>query len=199
MNLKTRKRKPPPASQTPALDTRTRRVEAAGEEFNSVGFSGTDTNRIARKAGFAPQTFYRHFDDKLDVFLAVYARWRNEEAKALAKAANAFSGQGRSRAAAAVIIRHHRDWAILRRSLRMLAVEEPRVRAARAAGRQEQLNALAALPANASRSSGELAAAILTVERLCDALADGEPQDLGISDSQWIRTIVAAVAAARGD
>ncbi|NDC59376.1 MAG: hypothetical protein EBZ50_11260, partial [Alphaproteobacteria bacterium] len=32
------------------------------------------------------------------MFLAVYARWRNEEAKALAKAANAFSGQGRSRA-----------------------------------------------------------------------------------------------------
>ena len=98
-----------------------------------------------------------------------------------------------------MIIRHHRDWAIFRRSLRMLAVEEPRVRAARAAGRQEQLSALAALPANASRSSGDLAAAILTVERLCDALADGEPQDLGISDSQWIRTIVAAVAAARGD
>ena len=199
MNLKTRKRKPPPASQTPALDTRTRLVEAAGEEFNSVGFSGTDTNRIARKAGFAPQTFYRHFDDKLDVFLAVYARWRNEEAKALAKAANAFSGQGRSRAAATVIIRHHRDWAIFRRSLRMLAVEEPRVRAARAAGRQEQLNALASFPTNASRARSELAAAILTVERLCDALADGEPQDLGISDSQWIRTIVAAVAAARGD
>lgn len=199
MSLKTRKRKAPAASQAPAPDTRALLVAAAGEEFNSVGFSGTDTNRIARKAGFAPQTFYRHFDDKLDVFLAVYERWRNEEAKALAKAASALSGQGRSRAAAAVIIRHHRDWSILRRSLRLLAVEEPRVRAARAAGRQEQLNALAALPANASRARSDLAAAILTIERLCDALADGEPQDLGISDSQWIKIIVSAVAAASGD
>jgi hypothetical protein len=73
------------------------------------------------------------------------------------------------------------------------------VRAARAAGRQAQLNALAALPANASRARSDLAAAILTIERLCDALADGEPQDLGISDSQWIKTIVSAVAAASGD
>jgi AcrR family transcriptional regulator len=38
-------------------------IAAAAAEFNEFGFSGTDTNRIARRAGYAPQTFYRWFKD----------------------------------------------------------------------------------------------------------------------------------------
>ena len=56
--------------------TRERLVEAAADAFNAHGFHGTDTNKIARAAGFAPQTFYRHFEDKLAIFIAVYEAWR---------------------------------------------------------------------------------------------------------------------------
>jgi AcrR family transcriptional regulator len=174
-------------------------ITAAGEAFNTAGYFGTDTNRIARQAGFAPQTFYRHFTDKLEIFLAVYERWRADEAAAIAAAIKRRPGNARASAAATAIIQHHRDWAMFRRSLRLLAVEEPRVRVARAAGREAQLAALGALPANAGRSKVERAAALLTVERLCDALADGEPQDLGIKDSHWIALVAKAVAAARGE
>src|SRR5215831_21378833 len=54
-------------------------VRAAASEFNERGFLGTDTNRIARRAGFAPQTFYRWFRDKTEVFVKVYERWQREE------------------------------------------------------------------------------------------------------------------------
>src|SRR5713226_3801558 len=58
-------------------------IAAAAKEFNTRGFHGTDTNRIARRAGFAPQTFYRHFADKTAIFLAVYERWWKDESAAL--------------------------------------------------------------------------------------------------------------------
>jgi AcrR family transcriptional regulator len=199
MPLKTRNHKSSSTGRSATVDTRALLIKAAGEEFNSAGFFGTDTNRIARHAGFAPQTFYRHFADKLDVFLAVYERWRADEAVAIAAAIKSSSVNGRSQAAAAVIIRHHRDWAMFRRSLRMLAVEEPRVRAARTAGRKIQLAVLAALSANSGRSQAELASALLTIERLCDALADGEAEDLGIPEAQWIDLVSRAVVAARGE
>jgi hypothetical protein len=35
-----------------------------GHGFNRVGYGGTDSNRIARAAGYAPGTFYKHFSDK---------------------------------------------------------------------------------------------------------------------------------------
>ena len=40
-------------------------------EFIESGYAGTDTNRIARRAGFAPQTFYRWFADKTAILRAV--------------------------------------------------------------------------------------------------------------------------------
>ena len=39
-----------------------------------------------RRAGYAPQTFYRHFTDKVDILLAVYADWVAEERKAVMEA-----------------------------------------------------------------------------------------------------------------
>jgi AcrR family transcriptional regulator len=182
-----------------ALDTRTLLARAAGEEFNRVGYYGTDTNRIARRAGFAPQTFYRHFNDKLDIFVAVYDHWRAEEAAALAAAIKSAPRQGASRAAAQTLVAHHRAWAIFRRSLRILAVDDHRVRATRAAGRRQQIAALAAMPSNARRSSDELFAAILMIERLCDAFADDEPANLGISEAVWMEHVRRAVADARGE
>jgi len=68
-------------------NTRQDLVEAAIAEFETVGFEGTNTNRIARAAGYAPQTFYRHFDDKkIDRLAAITAgRTRAELAADLLK------------------------------------------------------------------------------------------------------------------
>ena len=66
------------AATTPP-STRESLIGAAGAEFRERGFSGTDSNKIARRAGFAPQTFYRWFTDKTEIFLAVYRAWEEEE------------------------------------------------------------------------------------------------------------------------
>src|SRR5262245_54381328 len=73
----------PPARAGKPTDARL--VAAAAKEFNQRGFDGTDTNRIARRAGFAPQTFYRWFRDKTEIFLAVYRAWEGEERAMLSK------------------------------------------------------------------------------------------------------------------
>ncbi len=51
-------------------DTRDRLVAAAARAFNRAGYHGTDSNRIARAAGYAPATFYKHFADKRAIFVA---------------------------------------------------------------------------------------------------------------------------------
>lgn len=52
---------------------------AASESFILDGYFFTDTNRIARKAGYAPATFYQHYDEKFDVFYELYLDWCNQQ------------------------------------------------------------------------------------------------------------------------
>src|SRR3954471_8340712 len=96
--------------------TRQKLVEAAAEAFNAAGYFGTDTNRIARAAGFAPQTFYRHFKDKLAVFIAVYDDWRETERIAVRTAAGS---PDPDLAIAQAALDHHTRWTGFRRSLRL--------------------------------------------------------------------------------
>src|SRR5690606_17709581 len=44
--------------------TRERLIAAAAEVINRDGYFGTDSNAIARAAGYSPATFYKHFEDK---------------------------------------------------------------------------------------------------------------------------------------
>src|SRR6185503_20792385 len=74
-----------PRAKAAGKPTDARLLAAAAKEFNQRGFDGTDTNRIARRAGFAPQTFYRWFQDKTEVFLAVYRTWEDQERAMLSK------------------------------------------------------------------------------------------------------------------
>jgi AcrR family transcriptional regulator len=171
--------------------TRELLVKAASAEFNVRGFHGTDTNRIARKAGFAPQTFYRHFEDKTAIFLAVYESWWQGESRAL---------QGLLRAngadpveAARIVIAFHTRWRIFRRSLRHLAIEDRRVRAARNAARAAQIARLAQT-AGSSRDGAEMFAALLSAERICDAAADGEFKDFGISPARTLALVAEKMA-----
>ncbi len=174
-----------------AADTRARLLAAAQKEFNTNGYFGTDTNRIARRAGFAPQTFYRHFADKIAIFLAVYEGWWQDESAALSEVLAAPALRDHARQAARVVLDFHTRWRVFRRSLRHLAIEEPRVRAARAAARLAQIERHAARD---PRGTAQLAAALLKAERLCDAHADGELADLGLGKAAALGLVVDAMA-----
>jgi len=164
-------------------DTRDRLIEAAALEFNERGFAGTDTNRIARRAGFAPQTFYRSFADKTAVFIAVYCDWEDTERAVLA---DLLARRASSKRLVEAVVAHHREHRIFRRSLRQLSLDDPDVRRARAESRQRQLERIRdwqrEAPASSERPAADLetlAVKLLTLERLADALAEDEFEDLG--------------------
>src|SRR3954471_12569402 len=109
------RRTDPPRGET----TRDRLCAAAMAEFNDHGFAGTDTNRIARRAGFAPQTFYRWFKDKTAIFVAAYRAWEEAER------ADVGALLSRDAAIEAIVeagVDHHRRFLKFRRSLRQLAL-----------------------------------------------------------------------------
>jgi AcrR family transcriptional regulator len=113
-----------------------RLLRAAAQEFNDQGFGGTDTNKIARRAGFAPQTFYRWYQDKVEIFIKTYERWQREELDTLSELlAEGASDIRLTRA----VVAHHEAYLVFRRSLRQLAVENEAVRAARARSRLNQI------------------------------------------------------------
>jgi AcrR family transcriptional regulator len=179
----------PRAAATRARDpdaTRGRLVAAASSEFNTRGFHGTDTNRIARKAGFAPQTFYRHFDDKTAIFLAVYEGWWQGEAAALQGLLG--TAEPDAVAAAKIAISFHTRWRVFRRSLRHLAIEDKRVRAARNAARKAQIARLQDYRGS-KRDTADMFAVLLAAERACDAAADGEFADFGISRARTLALV----------
>src|SRR5271170_5727290 len=62
-------------------ETRERLITAGARQFNRFGYHGTDSNTIAKEAGYATGTFYKHFRDKREIFLAVYERWLAAEWK----------------------------------------------------------------------------------------------------------------------
>jgi len=80
--LESELRLPRPRRGSPA-QTRERLVAAAAKLFNRVGYHGTDSNRIAREAGYSPGVFYKHFADKREIFLEAYQTWVVSEWKAV--------------------------------------------------------------------------------------------------------------------
>ncbi len=161
--------------------TRERIIRAALAEFMDAGFGGTDTNRIARRAGFAPQTFYRWFDDKVAVFVAAYAAWESDEWSMLEKLI-----ESRSKAEAIVdaVIAHHQETLVFRRSLRQLAVELTPVREARAASRRRQVQKLLGWASLNKRSADAVALKLFQFERLVDAHVEGELHDMGVPQAK---------------
>ncbi|MGR3321100.1 MAG: TetR/AcrR family transcriptional regulator [Pseudooceanicola sp.] len=166
-------------------DTKTALTRAALLEFEEFGHDGTNSNRIARRAGFAPQTFYRHFKNKLEIFLTVYDDWVRTEFMSLA-------GMRGAEGVADLLIEHHRRTRNLRRSLRALAVTDPRVRAARRDSRLAQLDRLIERsPALALRDPASVAVALLVTERLADACAEEELTDLGLTAEEARAALIA--------
>jgi AcrR family transcriptional regulator len=188
---------PRPRRGTPE-ETRARLVAAAADEFNRVGYRGTDSNRIARAAGYAPGTFYRHFPDKRDVFLAAYEGWVTAEWNTVGEIVR----QPGSRAEVAgrlvdATIELHRRWRGLRASLRALVAEDTDARTFYRGQRRRQLEMLAAFdrPARGRARPRETDALLLyTLERVCDAIADGELGELGLSVERTVALLRRLVA-----
>lgn len=164
-------------TNVPSSATRERLISAAQAEFAEGGFLGTDTNRIARRAGFAPQTFYRWFKDKTEIFVSVYAAWEEQELR-LTRALLMEGGTADDMVD--LVVAHHRNHLVFRRSLRWLSLDDPLVREARAQSRQRQLSALASLGDLTPEGRITL---LLQIERLADALAEGELADMGLSEA----------------
>lgn len=154
-------------------------IEAASKEFRQHGFFGTDTNKIARRAGFAPQTFYRWFGDKEDIFVAVYRAWEAEEVDVLAAL---IAAKAPADELVDAVVRHHRAYRRFRRSLRQLAVESTSVRKARAKSRLRQIERIRAWAGRSSLTGEEIAPLLLQIERLCDAIAEDEFADLNLDE-----------------
>jgi AcrR family transcriptional regulator len=55
-----------------AASQRTRLLEAVGRAVAEKGYAATTIEDIVRGAGVSKKTFYEHFTDKLDCFLAAY-------------------------------------------------------------------------------------------------------------------------------
>jgi AcrR family transcriptional regulator len=166
-----------PKRGTP-VETRGRIVMAAARVFEERGFHGTDTNELAREAGYSPGTFYKHFDDKRGVFLAVYDEW---VAREWADVRKRWAGGGTRRELAErvvdAVIEHHRAWPGFRASLRALVATDPVIRKHHREARKKQVSAATSLGAT---DPGAAALTMLVLERVADALADGESQSLGI-------------------
>jgi AcrR family transcriptional regulator len=178
-----------------AAATRTRLVAAAARVFNRAGYHGTDSNRLARAAGYAPGSFYKHFPDKRAIFLAAYADWVTAEWAAIEAVVRA----GGTPAAMAprlveVLLSFHRRWRGFRSSMRALVATDPVVRRFYRRQRARQLEMLATLRgAPGAPPAADDALLLYTLERASDAIAEGEIGALGLSTAameQRLTTLV---------
>ena len=175
-------------------ETRERLVTSASFLFNRDGFHGTDSNKIARHAGFAPGTFYKYFADKKAAFLAVYERWAASDWEAVSNVLSSSSTRGEiASGLVALQIEAQRGWHGFRASLGTLT-GDPDVRALRRDHRTRHLELIASLREQAGgpkKSREQDALLLFTLERGCDALADFEATDLRLSEKALVRELEA--------
>jgi AcrR family transcriptional regulator len=165
-------------------ETRARLVAAAAELFNRDGYLGTDSVRIARAAGYASGTFYKHFADKRAALLAAYESWVTAEWRAVAEEVAA-GGTTRELAERVVrlVLDLHVRWRGLRAALATLLATDAEARRFHRDQRRRQLEMMSAQRrrrGKRSRAAEEDAVLLFTLERTCDAVAGGELRDLSL-------------------
>lgn len=171
--------RPSKQDMAPGRDAKTMLLHAAGAEFVEFGYEHTTTNRIAHRAGFAPQTFYRWYKDKLEVFIQVFEAWTDAELVLLDAL---LTEQMASRQIAEAFVTNYRSFALFKRGLLQLAATTPEVRQARAACRLKQIQQVKRW--NPGMQNDELIAALLlSIEQLCQSLAEDEFEDMGLTGS----------------
>jgi len=160
-------------------------IAAGAQVFNRDGYFATNSNLIAREAGYAPASFYTHFDDKRALFLAVYERWVAEEWDEIREV---IAGKSRKNAVSAivdVVLARHRRTRTFRASLRALDALEPRVREARNQQRARQvvwMEDFARAAAGKAPPLKRCVVALFAMERLLDAMADDDMAALGVNE-----------------
>ncbi len=159
-------------------------MAAAADLFNQVGYHGTDSNRIARHAGYAAGTFYKHFADKREILLAAYEAWVTREwAEILAELDGDASSGDLAERIVALVLRHHVRWRGLRDALRGLVSRDAEARRFYRQQRTRQIEMLRTQRTREGvgpRAAAEDAVLLFTLERVCDAIASGELRDLQI-------------------
>ena len=175
------------------VETRRALIEAAARIFNSAGYHSTDSNRIAREAGYAPGTFYVHFPDKLAIFLEVYESWVSAEWTSIEGILKS-GGSARAvrRRLSRAVLEHHRKWRTFRGSLRALSATDARVHAARVKSRGRQIETMTRLLRARNKpapSRARMLAQLLIAEALCDAVAEGDTKQLGVSEGEIMRLL----------
>ena len=179
--------------------TRARLVTAAGEIFNRVGYHGTDSNQIAKEAGYATGTFYKHFKDKREAFLAVYEAWVTSEWSAVdTELSSGRNPEETARRLVKLSIDFHTKWRGLRASLIELVFTDEEVRRFYRSQRRRQLDVIAQLRHRLGIPPGRReddAILLFTTERTYDAIGQGELQALGLDRDIVVEVMVEKVLA----
>jgi AcrR family transcriptional regulator len=199
LNLKRKLADPRPRRGAPASPPE-RLVAAAAKVFNTAGYHGTDSNRIAAEAGYSPGTFYKHFADKQEIFLAAYEAWVGSEWAAVDEELS-------TRASAEVVARRlvqltvdfHTRWSGFRTSLLALVQQDVEVKRFYLDQRRRQLDLMAKIRFDRGTRAHEReedAIHLFTMERSCDAIARGELRSLGLDREAMMRVLAARVVEA---
>lgn len=164
-----------------SLRTRDRLVTTAMRVFNQVGFWGTDSNELARAAGYSPGTFYRHFADKRAIFLAAYQQWAAHEDEQLTVRLSRARDKGHDATGVFVdfIVEHHGRWRTFRSSMRALADGDPELQRAIRDHRKRHVDHLGQVAGGRDPSHRLLV--LYTLDGLTDGLAIDEPRSHGTS------------------
>ncbi|HWZ97897.1 MAG TPA: TetR/AcrR family transcriptional regulator [Candidatus Dormibacteraeota bacterium] len=189
-----RKLAPPRPRRGSPQQTRDRLVAAAAILFNRAGYHGTDSNRIAKAAGYSTGVFYKHFKDKREIFLAAYETWVASQWKEVEKVLFA-GGSNRdiARQLVALSIDFHTRWRGLRSSLRELVFSDATVRRFYRKQRKRQLDLMAELRKKRQTPSHRREEDVIhlyTTERTYDAIAQGELRELGLSRKFVVEAMV---------
>jgi AcrR family transcriptional regulator len=200
--MSNRRKKAPKADRprrgTPE-QTRARLVDTAGEIFNRVGYHGTDSNQIAKEAGYATGTFYKHFKDKREAFLAVYEAWVTSEWSAVdTELSSGRNPEETARRLVKLSIDFHTRWRGLRASLIELVFTDEEVRRFYRSQRRRQLDVIAQLRHRLGIPPGRReddAILLFTTERTYDAIGQGELQALGLDRDIVVEAMVEKVLA----
>jgi AcrR family transcriptional regulator len=155
--------------------TRAALIAAACDIFKREGYFATDTNAIARAAGYAPGSFYNHFPDKIAIFLAVLDQYYALEWSIVAKAAERGDTRTKLRAILRAISAWHSDWVVFRADLRVLAHREPSVSDALDDKLHRQIETIAGLAGlNEARHRARVALIRTIMQRLAETIEDAE-------------------------
>jgi AcrR family transcriptional regulator len=126
------------------LSTREKLIHSATLELCEFSYFGTDSNRIAKRAGVAAGSFYNHFHSKLEVFLEVFTHYADRERVDVFSHLRATPDRIKPsfESVAKVLIERRKQSAKLRASLEMLTRTEQAVVDARYLNQQKTIDLL---------------------------------------------------------